>query len=336
VTLFFLPFLFSFSVAILLSLVFSLPFFRFRQTRTGSRHARSGTLSRLGGVAMMIAFLMVVGIDPHLVLTRPLWGLFAGSIFIFLFGIVDDFFPLDWKTQLFFQVALGSIVYFFAIRIDFITNPFGGIIDFSQSSFPGLPFLVTLLWLLLLINAVNWLDGADGLLGSAGGIAALTIFLISLRPEVNQPPIAIVSLALFGAILGFLIFNLPPARILAGTTGSMFVGFALAALSMIAGSKIATTMLVLAVPIIDALVVMFSRLFSGESLFQPDERHIHFRLMRLGWSPMRIFFAVTLFTSLIAAVALLVPTALKAVAFLSLCCFFVAFFFWLGRAAQRN
>ncbi|MBP7822594.1 MAG: undecaprenyl/decaprenyl-phosphate alpha-N-acetylglucosaminyl 1-phosphate transferase [Candidatus Moranbacteria bacterium] len=335
-SLFAVPFLLALGGSIILSLFFSLPYFRSSRNRVGSRHRHNGMFSRFGGIAIILAFFFAIGIDQHLVMTRPLWGLVAGGVFIFLFGLADDFFELDWKTQLLFQVALGVIVYFFSIRIDFVTNPFGGIIDFSQSGIVGLSFFVTLAWILLLINAVNWLDGADGLLGSVGSIAAITVFFVSLRPEVHQPPIALLSAALLGAIIGFLLFNIPPARIFAGTTGSMFIGFSLAVLAMIAGSKIATTVLVLALPIVDAIIVVLWRVFSGESIFHPDERHIHFRLMKLGWSSSKIFLTITLFTGLIATIALQASPLFKAIAFLFILGCFTLFFFWLERALKRK
>ncbi len=334
--LFLIPFFLALCGSLLLASLFSLPYFRLTNVRGGSRHKEGRMLSRFGGLAIIFSFFFAIGIDQHLVMTRPLWGLVAGAVLIFFFGIVDDFLELDWKTQLLFQVALGIIAYFFSIRIGFVTNPFGGIIDFTQSGIMGLSFFVTLFWMLLLINAVNWIDGADGLLGSVGSIAAITIFLVSLRPEVNQPPIALVSAALLGAIMGFLILNIPPARILAGTTGSTFIGFSLAVLAIIAGSKIATTLLVLALPIIDAVLVAFWRIFSGGSVFQPDERHIHFRLRRLGWSHSRIFFSVTLFTALIAIIALQVSPLFKAISFLVVMGGFIVFFLWIGRELKRN
>ena len=335
-SLYFIPFFIAFCGALFLSILFALPCFRFPNRRIGARHNGSRTLSRFGGLAILGAFFLAIAIDQHLVMTKPIWGLVAGGVFIFLFGIIDDFLELDWKTQLLFQVALGIIAYFFALRIDFITNPFGGIIDFAQSNITGLSFVVTLLWILLLINAVNWIDGADGLLGSVGSIAAITLFFISLRPEVNQPPIAILSAALFGAIAGFLLLNIPPARILAGTTGSVFVGFSLAVLAIIAGSKIATTMLVLALPIVDAILVVFWRLFSGESVFHPDDRHLHFRLMKLGWPHAKIFLLITFFTALIAIIALQVSPLLKTTLFLAIMGGFVVFFLWLGFALKKR
>lgn len=335
-SLFLLPLLIALSASLFLSLFLALPFLRMTNTRFGSRHQRirGVLLSRLGGLAIIGAFFFALGVDQHLVMTRPIWGLLVAGVFILCFGVVDDFLEIDWKTQLLFQVILAIIAYFSEIRIDFVTNPFGGMIDLTQ--FSGVSFLVTLAWLILIINAVNWLDGADGLLGGVGSIAAITIFCISLRPEVSQPPMAILAIALLGAIAGFLFFNIPPARILAGTTGSIFIGFSLAALAIMAGSKIATTVLVLSLPIIDAILVSFHRIFSGDSVFQPDERHIHFRLLRLGWSPVRIFSTVTIFTVFVASLSLLAPSAFKVVTFFFLMILFVILYASIDRALKRK
>lgn len=334
--LFLLPFLSAFSASLFVSLFLALPVLRHANRRVGARHrnARGVLISRLGGLAIIGAFFFAIGIDQHLVMTRPVLGLLVSSIFILCFGVIDDFLEIDWKTQFLFQVVLGIIAYFSGIRIDFVTNPFGGIIDLTV--FPGVSFLVTLLWLLIIVNAVNWLDGADGLLGGVGSIAAIAIFCISLRPEVNQPPMAILAVSLFGAIGGFLVLNIPPARIFAGTTGSIFIGFSLAALAIMAGSKIATTLLVLSLPIIDAILVFFRRIFSGDSVFQADERHIHFRLLRLGWSPTGIFSVVTLFTGFVAFLSLQTSPLLKVSAFFLLMMIFIIVYAFLDSVLKKK
>jgi len=127
---------------------------------------------------------------------------------------------------------------------------------------------------------------------------------LSLNPEVNQPPVGIIAVILAGAVLGFLIFNFYPAGIMAGTSGAMFMGFALAALAIFAGTKIATALLIMAIPIIDVFWVMGERIKAGDSIFKSDTRHLHRKLMELGWTQRKIalfFYAVTF---LIAVVAL--------------------------------
>lgn len=259
---------------------------------------------RFGGVAILLGFLSSLLLDGRVVMTLPLWGFAFGTLVLFGFSLWDDLFSLSWRTQIFFQIALGLILFLFNVRILFVTNPFGGVWSFASevSLFPV--FVVGLGWLLLVMNALNWLDGSDGLCGGISFIALITIFFLALKPEVNQPAFAIIAAGASGAVLGFLLFNLPPARIFAGTSGSMFLGFLLVFLSTAAGTKIATALLVLMLPVADSLLVITERFMSGASIFERDQRHLHHKLSSLGWSRSRITVLLLLFTALIAYLAL--------------------------------
>ena len=251
----------------------------------------------MGGMAIIIAFCLALILDPELVISQPLWGIMTASFIILAFGLWDDFFEIDWKTQLFFQFVIAALIFIIGVRVEYVTNPLGGVFFLLSDNFflPSLFFGI--LWIVLLMNTVNWIDGLDGLSGGVVFLGSLAIFFFSLKPEVNQPPIGIISMALAGAVLGFLIFNFYPARILAGTSGSMFMGFMLAVLSIFAGAKIATALLVMAVPIIDAIWVIGERIRSGNSVFKADRRHLHFKLLELGWSEKKIsifFYSITL------------------------------------------
>jgi len=267
---------------------------RFNLRRNSDRHIGSSDISRLGGLAIIVSFLAIIFIDSNLIFSHTLWGLILGAIAILTFGLWDDFQELNWKVQLVFQVGLAVFVYFWGIRTEYISNPFGGLI-FLNNIAVGLIFVIG--WLLLSINSMNWLDGIDGASGGVAFLGALTIFLLALKPEVNQPPVAIIALALAGATLGFLVFNFHPGRIMAGTSGSMFFGFMLGSLAIFAGAKVATALLVMLVPIVDFLWVIGERIIKGVSIFMPDERHLHHKLIRLGWSQTKIalfFYAITL------------------------------------------
>lgn len=334
----FLPsFLITFTLTAGCILVFLLvPLFRRNRWRSGRRHSKKRSLSRLGGVAMLCAFLVTFFLDPHLVLTRELLGLSAGILLIVIFGLWDDLSELDWKVQLFFQAALAVLIFIFGIRIVSLTNPFGGTFVFPEEHFIIPAFLLLFVWVLLVMNAMNWLDGLDGLCGGVALITLLTIFFLSLKPEVNQPPIALLALMGAGTVSGFLLFNVYPARILAGTTGSMFLGFLIAVLAVIAGTKIATALLVLSLPIADALFVTMERLWSGTSIFQPDERHLHYRLRKLGWSERKIsgaFFSVTL---LIAVIALFTEGIVKFWAILCVLGVVFSVLFWVAHRLKRS
>ncbi len=138
------------------------------------------------------------------------------------------------------------------------------------------------------MNAMNWLDGLDGLAGGVGFIGAITLFFLSISNLVNQSPLGIISIILAGAILGFLIFNFYPAKIFMGTSGSMFLGFILAVLAIFSGGKIATALLVMGFPILDAVWVIAQRIKSGKSPFKGDARHLHYKLLEKGWPQKKV------------------------------------------------
>ncbi|MBP6975833.1 MAG: undecaprenyl/decaprenyl-phosphate alpha-N-acetylglucosaminyl 1-phosphate transferase [Candidatus Moranbacteria bacterium] len=259
---------------------------------------------RFGGVAILFGFLSSLLLDGRVVMTPPLWGFALGTVILFGFSIWDDLFDLSWRAQIFFQIVLGLLLFIFEVRILFVTNPFGGVWSFVPESSLLPVFVIGLGWLLLVMNALNWLDGSDGLCGGVSFIALITIFFLTMKPDVNQPAFAIIAASGAGATFGFFLFNLPPARIFAGTSGSMFLGFLLVFLSTAAGTKIATALLVLMLPVADSLLVITERFVSGTSIFERDRRHLHHKLSSLGWSRSRIIVFLLLFTALVAYLAL--------------------------------
>lgn len=305
-TLYLLPFFLALALAVLFTGICIWVGRRvaFPKQRTEKRHNYSRGVSRLGGVAIIAAFLATLFLDPHLVISSQLWGIIIASLLILAIGFFDDIREIDWRTQLFFHIAIGALVFIMGIRVDYITNPFGGLLflTIGTSLLPSIFFVIG--WIVLMMNVMNWSDGVDGVSGSIATIGALTIFGLTLSPEVNQPPVGIIAMAFAGAVLGFLFFNFHPARIVAGTSGSLFMGFTLGALAIFAGAKIATALLVMALPIADALWVLWERFRSGESLTAPDQRHLHYRLLALGWSQRRVAIFLASFTALIGIVAL--------------------------------
>ena len=273
--------------------------------RISERHIHKKNIYRVGGIAMVLAFNLSILFNPDLVLTLELVGFMLASVILMVVGIWDDFRELFWKTQLFFQMAVAVFIFIVGVRIYYITNPItGGVINLDLGNTVVIALGLVIFWIVLVTNAINWLDGVDGLSGGITLISLITTFFLTFRPEVNQPPIAIIAAILIGTSLGFLIFNFNPAKVLAGTSGSLFMGLSLAILAIFSGTKIATAVLVLAIPIIDFIWVIGERIKNKKSIFHPDKNHLHHKLLEIGWSQRKIATAYYIITLVIAFVAL--------------------------------
>jgi len=273
-------------------------------TRVAKRHIHRNNVYRTGGIALVVAFNLSILLNRDLVITPELAGFMIASVVLMFVGIWDDIEELFWKTQLFFQMAMAFFIFIVGVRIYCITNPLtGGVLNLDSEGLVVFSMILVVFWVVFVINAINWIDGVDGLSGGIGLISTGTIFFLSFKPEVNQPPVAIISSILFGAILGFLIFNFNPARILAGTSGAMFLGLALSILAIFSGTKIATAILVLVIPSIDFIWVIGERIRRKQSIFKPDNNHLHHKLLEIGWSQRKIalcYYAITIIIALIA------------------------------------
>lgn len=338
VSFYLLPFLTSFFLAIVCIVLLQAIFWRWGSigNRQESRHIHQKGILRFGGVALVVSFLVTLFLNDRLVLTTSWWGVIIVSVLILIVGLWDDIREISWKIQLVVQLLAGGIAFAFGIRMVSLANPFGGAVFFDSGLLLGVSFILTLMWILVVMNAVNWADGIDGLCGGLAFIGFVTIFFLSLRPEVNQPPVAIFSLALAGSSLGFLAFNFYPAKIFAGTSGAWFLGFMLAVLALFSGTKVATAILVLALPLLDACWVIFERFHSGVSIFIPDQRHLHHRLRKLGWSSHTItlfFYGVTI---IIATIALHTNAIEKMSTLFAVVIFILIFFVWVKKQISVN
>lgn len=327
------PYLFPFLSAFFLS-AFLLAVALFLSRRLGrpvrTEPGRSHKdVSRSGGAALILTFLVAVIANPDLEMTPQLTGLLVGSLLILIVGSWDDVAPIGWPAQLLFQSLLAAVIFLSGMRAWVVTNPFGDPFFLHPDSWFLPSFLVGAVFTILVVNAVNWADGVDGLLGGVAAVAFVTVALVSLRPEVNQPAVAILSAILAGLSLSFLLFNFPKAAIMAGTAGSYFVGFSIAALSLFAGAKIATTLLVLAVPVLDAAYVIRERVRAGASPFKGgDGRHLHDRLRMLGWSDR----AIALSYAAVSAVAAFAAVSFQAAGkFFFLAALAAGFVFFVAR-----
>lgn len=333
-----IPFLVSFGFVSILCF-FLIRFqhvFVLRDNRRDRRHIHKRQVSRFGGIAIIVSFIGTLAINEYLFFDRIVWSMIVGGIIILVVGVIDDIKILSWKSQIFAQIIVVLLVFILGVRIEFVTNPFGDVVWLIYNNVPLLSLIFMIVWIGIIMNAINWCDGIDGLAGGIVFIASITLFIISLQPHVMQPPIAIISIVFAGSVAGFLIFNLPPAKIFAGSSGSFFMGFVIALIAIAAGAKIGATLLVLVVPLIDAIWVVGDRFRSGNSIFHGDKKHLHHKLLDRGWSTRSILILYYTITALCAVVAVVTHDVSKIIALIIFCGIIFMFFVVLSYNKQEN
>ncbi len=267
---------------------------------------------RVGGAAIVASFLLVTltlyAINPswlHFVgdsvwgIDRNFFGLILAVVLLSAVNLADDYKAIPWPWRLLTQIAAAALIVAFGVKIQWLNNPFGDQLMLGNS----LEWLLVMVWLVGLANVVNWLDSTDGLAGGVSAIALAVLFFLSVSPDVAQSENALVGAVAFGAVVGFLPHNFMKQKVFLGDTGTMFLGFLIGVLAIISGGKVATAFLVLAIPFLDAIVVFFTRIFSHQSPFLPDKRHLPHRLLALGlkvWQVNLIYYGFSLLFGLIA------------------------------------
>jgi UDP-GlcNAc:undecaprenyl-phosphate GlcNAc-1-phosphate transferase len=312
--------------------------------RPDERRFHRRPLPRGGGVAVVVAFLVVGGgaalMDgaiPGMTTSRPvpagqILGLFVGGFVAAVIGAIDDVLDLRARWQLLGQLAVAGIAVAFGITVRFIANPFGT----DNIPFPDIvAILFTVVWIVGMINSINFIDGLDGLSTGIGMIAAITLGVLSLTVQPGQPLVALLCFVLAGALLGFLRWNFHPAVIFQGTSGVMFLGFTLATLAILGTAKVVVALLVLGVPIIDTFWVIVRRISHGRSPFSPDRGHIHHRLLDLGLSHRSTVLLIYAICATLGLVALVASAEAVLYAFLGAVVAFGLVVFLIAREPQE-
>jgi len=280
--------------------------------RPGGRRAHRGEVPRLGGVGLFLAFTiaLAVGLALRIPTADPneplrLLGLVVGSTWMFLLGLADDRWDLHPLIQLAGQLIAGIIAILALIFIERVNNP----LTDRQIVFGPVPVVgLTMFWMVGMINTVNWLDGLDGLAAGVGAILCVVLAIHMYR--VGQPSVVILPLALMGAAVGFLPYNFYPARVFMGSTGALFLGYALGCLGLVAGARVATVLLVMGVPIVDVAWQILDRARHGHSLIRGDRGHLHFRLLDVGLSQRAIVLTYWAFCAFFGLLALVISSRL--------------------------
>ena len=308
------------------------------------RRINTKPVPRAGGLAVAGAFALI---GTLLVIFSAQLGLSAGSgsaeltsdgaaalllgtVIAGVIGLIDDRYDLRARWQIIGQFLIALIPIAFGLRIAFISNPLGA----GDLLFPDAIALgVTIFWTLGMQNSMNFIDGLDGLSGGISLFAAVTLGVIALP---TSPLLAALSFTLAGALAGFLRFNFYPASIYMGTSGILAVAYALAVLALLGTAKVAAALLILGVPIIDALFVIVGRIAAGRSPYTPDESHIHRRLLSYGISHRGSVLVLYALTAALSILALLLTGSATLYAFMGLLVVLGGVITYLSRATERT
>ena len=280
-----------------------------------NRRMHKEPVPRLGGLAIFLGF--IVSILLFAQIEREMQGILLGAVIIVVLGVVDDMSPLRAYFKFFVQIVAALVAVFHGVVIETLSNPN----VFSQNPYWNLDWLavpVTVLWIVGITNAVNLIDGLDGLACGVSTISALTMLVIALL--VSEGNIAIIMASLVGACLGFMPYNRNPAKMFMGDTGSTFLGYILATISIqglfkyYAIVSFAVPFLILGLPMFDTIFAIVRRLAHGQNPMAPDRGHIHHRLIDMGLNQKQAVAALYVVSSILglSAVVLTASGAVKA------------------------
>lgn len=257
---------------------------------------------RMGGLAIFLSFL--IGYILFADVSTQMISILIGSFLIVLLGILDDIKPIKARYKFIVQVIAASVVVLYGnIQLTEI-GAFGININFGILSCP-----LTIIFITGIINAINFIDGLDGLAAGISSIYFATIAVIAFILNRIGGLDIILCLLMLGSTLGFLIYNFNPASIFMGDTGSMFLGFMIAVISLL-GFKAATVtslfvpILILLLPLLDTVFAIFRRILKGENIGIPDKEHIHHQLLKLNKSTTKTVFIMYGISALCAAISI--------------------------------
>lgn len=300
------------------------------------RRMHKTPIPRLGGIAIYLGFLASLLFFG--VLTPEILGIIAGTVIIVIVGIFDDRKPLKASVKLLFQIIAALIVAYSGVTINAITNPFSeGYIVLGNLAIP-----ITVLWIVAVTNAVNLIDGLDGLAAGVASISSVCLMVIAL--SASEPNIALFTACIAGACIGFLPYNLNPAKIFMGDSGALFLGFVLACISVEGVFKaytlisFAVPVLVLALPIFDTTIAVLRRIKNKKPIMQPDRGHLHHKLIDKGYSQKKAVLILYAIAGILGASAIVLTRfgMLKALMFLASAVIIVVIYVLIKRILHKR
>ena len=284
-----------------------------------NRRMHKKPVPRLGGLAIFLGF--IVSLLIFVPIDQQLRGILLGTVIIVVLGVVDDITPLRAYFKFFVQILAALVAVYHGVVVEILSNP--NVFSDEPYWFLGWASIpITVLWIVGITNAVNLIDGLDGLANGVSTISAVTMLVIALL--VSEGQTALIMASLVGACVGFMPYNKNPAQMFMGDTGSTFLGYILATISIqglfkyYAVISFAVPFLILGLPMFDTLFAIVRRLAHGQNPMSPDRGHIHHRLIDMGLSQKQAVAALYVVSSILglSAVVLATSGAMRAMLFL--------------------
>ena len=326
--------LLAFAVSLLVAYVMTPPVKRFAEkvgaidVPRDNRRVHDHPIPRMGGLAIFIGF--VLSLIFFVPMSTKVLGLLVGSVIIAVMGGVDDIVSLNPWVKLAGQIVAALVAIRCGLVFDVISNPN----IFAEETYIEIGWLsipLTMLWIVGCTNAVNLIDGLDGLAVGVSAISSMTMLIVSLF--VSEPVVSIILAALTGACLGFMPYNLNPAKIFMGDVGSQLLVFVLSTASIMGLFKLHAIitffvpLLALALPLADTIFAFFRRILHGQSPFKADKGHFHHRLLAMGLNQKQVVAVLYGISAVLGLLAVLMAGDSMAV---KIICLVAAFIISLG------
>lgn len=276
---------------------------------TGGRKIHRHATPLWGGLGIGLTIIFSFTFFYYPALTVQLFGFLAAILWLMLGGALDDRFNVKPLWQLLFIIAACATAVATGTTIEQLTNWSGG----APITLDSLGPVVAFLWLLVVTLAMKFMDGLDGLVTGQAVIGAVLIGLLALSDQYFQPDVAFFSFVIAGAFLGFLPTNFFFAKQFLGESGATIAGFSLGFLSILGGAKLATGLMALGFPLMDASFVILGRLAHGVPIWKGDDTHLHFKLLRAGLSQRQVVLLIWSISLVSGLIALTLQSVGKAV-----------------------
>jgi len=310
-------------------------------------HTHQGIIPRAGGVPIFLAIFLtsLIFIAPNKIVT----GIMLSSFLLVFMGVLDDYADISPYLRFIGNIVISGIVIAFGLGIPYISNPLGGVIKLDTWQIPVNFFgshtiwvfadLLAIIWLTWTTNMINWSKGVDGQLPGFVGIAAIFLGLLSQRfiaHDISVTTVTLLSFIIAGAYIGFLPFNFYPQKIMPGYGGGGLAGFLLGILAILSFGKVGTAILILSIPMIDAIYTMIRRIKKFKSPFKADWGHLHHRLIEIGWGKRRIAIFYWFITFILGVASLFLKGIEKVIVFVTIALLLLFFILMIDKIKKQR